>query len=60
MVSAHFLRTFYDRAIIFHVLIDFGGDMTPLDFEFIILKGTVTRVTFVKIANVGLNHYSEN
>ena len=39
-----FLRTVYYRAIIFHMLIGLGKDMTPIDFRFTRMKVKVKRV----------------
>jgi len=40
-----FLRAIYHRAIIFHMLINLGEKMAPVDFGFTRLKDKVTRIT---------------
>jgi len=42
LVSAHFLENYLSRAFIFYMLIGFGDDMTPYDFEFTMSKVKVT------------------
>jgi len=42
------LRTVYQRAFIFRMLISLGEDMTPIDLGFTRLKVKVTRFLFVK------------
>ena len=47
-INLIFLKTFYLRAIIFHMLIGLDRDMPPIDIQLIRSKVKVRRITFVQ------------